>query len=174
MLYIYKRKTLLNSVIEFAEYVRFEDADFVLKYTAFALFARFVPLVLVYYVVQKNETSIIGNDKEKIKEFMMLDYRCAIAAEKERQKDVKTGQAMMKHAVFLRYAALKRYLWRLPYKEIRRILQDYQYPCKSGDALVDFTNQHTDIAAFILTILKPLFYIFVTIKKLVNNQLFTK
>lgn len=167
--YMYNRKSLRESGLRFTENVRFEDVDFVLQYTAFSKLARFYPLVLVYHVVHEEEQSYIGNNKNKIRDLLKIEYRIAVAAENEKKKDLKTGQAMMNHAIVHRYTALKRYLWRLPYKDIRIFLQDYHYPCDSGNALVNFTNRHFNMTAFILTTLKPLFYTVVTIKKLVNS-----
>lgn len=166
--YMYNRKSLKESGLRFTENVRFEDVDFVLQYTVFSKLARFIPLVLVYHVVHEEEQSYIGNNKYKIRDLLKIEYRIAVAAENEKKKDLKTGQAMMNHAIVHRYTLLKRYLWRLPYKDISTFLQDYHYPCNSGNTLVDFTNHHFNMTAFILTILKPLFYIVVTIKKLVN------
>ena len=164
--YMYQRNSILNSGLQFEEHVRFEDADFVLRFTAQAKQARFIPLVLVYHVVHKEEQSFIGNDKEKIRDLLKIEYRIAIAANQQQKEDWKTGQAMMNHAIVHRFAMLKHYLWRLRYRDVLALLYDNHYPAKTGNYLVDFSNNHIKLTAIALTLLKPLFHFAATIKKL--------
>lgn len=167
---IYNREHLLNSGILFVENIRFEDADFVIKYIARSRYVCFAPIRVFYYVLHTAQTSDIGNNKEKMDNLLKLEHRIAIAAENERQIDVKTGQTIMKHAILHRYAALKRYLWRLPYNDIKALLKENHYSIKTGDAFVDFTNRNITVTAIALSVLAPLLHIAAALKRFAKGK----
>lgn len=164
--YMYRRDSILESKILFEENVRFEDVDFVLKFLAQAKATRFIPLAIIYHVVHKEEQSYIGNDKEKIEDLLKIEHRIVIAADQQRKVDWKTGQAMMNHAIIQRISSLKRYLWRLSYRDMNEVLSNNYYPSKTYNNLVDFSNSHIRITVFILSSLKPVFFCAETIIQL--------
>lgn len=164
--YMYHRESLLLSGLHFEENVRFEDADFVIKYIAQAKHARFIPLIIIYHVIHKKEQSYIGNDFEKINDLLKIEYRIAFAANQRRQTDWNTGQAMMNHAIVQRISSLKRYLWRLSCKDMMRTLHSNHYTIKTNNRFVDFSNNHIKTTVTLLTILKPLFYVAAAIKQI--------
>lgn len=162
--YLYNKEHLVNSGVLFVENFLFEDADFTLKYITKSRLVRFVPIKVIHYVIHSAQISKIGNNKEKIGDLLYLEHRIAIAADSERRIDYKTGQAMMNHAIAHRYATLKRYLWRLPYNDIKALLKENNYSIKTGNALVDFTNRNATITAMILSVLAPLLHLAATLK----------
>lgn len=168
--YLYNKEHLMNSNISFVENIKFEDADFILRYIAKSRLVRFVPIKVIHYVIHSDQTSKIGNNKEKIGNLLNLERRIAIAADNERGIDYKTGQAMMNHAIVHRYAALRRYLWRLPYNDIKALLKEYKYPIKTGNAFVDFTNRNATIIAIVLSVLAPLLHTASVLKHLLTKK----
>lgn len=165
--YIYKRERIKKSNLFFAENVRFEDADFVLKYTVESHIARFVPVKVVYHVMHPFQTTMIGSDKGKIDDFVKMSLRIGVVAKHaESQISIKAGIAIMKHCIFANRRALLQYLWRLPCKEIVTILHDNKFPFKTGDTFVDFTNQNANFTAIVLSVLAPLFHIASVLKHL--------
>ena len=164
--YLYKRSFLLASRCFFAENVRFEDADFVLNITAKARLTRFLPIILVYHTEHLDQTSQMGKDKNRIGDFLKMNYRIANLAQDYSVENSEASLAILKHAVFMRRSALLRYLWRLSYNEIKALLYDCKYPLKTGDNFVDFSNGHIKMTAFALTLLKPFFFFYWKIKQL--------
>ena len=87
--YMYKRENIEKYNLRFEENVRFEDADFILKYLAKSNKGKYTPINLIYYVEhdEGSRSSNIGNDKSKITELLKIEWRIAIAANEEMQKD---------------------------------------------------------------------------------------
>ena len=169
--YIYKREQLLNLNLFFAENVRFEDADFVLRYTVESSKARFVPIRVVYHIMHPLQTTMIGNDSRRIEDYVKMSLRIGIVAKNvELKVSSKTATAIMKHGIFMRRRALLQFLWRLPYKEIVTILRDNKFPFKTGDTFVDFTNQNANFTAIVLLVLAPLFHIASVLKHLLVKR----
>ena len=167
--YLYHREFLHNSGCLFAENVIFEDTDFVLKITSKAKKARFLPVKLVYHTVHPAQTTHIGNNKKRIEDYYKMSYRAALTAKEVMSYDEKAGKAIANHICYICRTGMMRFLWRLPYNDIRTILQNYRYPLQTGDFFVDFTNRHTEITAFILSLLAPFLRIAAALKHLAKR-----
>lgn len=167
--YLYHRAFLINTGCLFAENVRFEDADFVLRFTAYARKARFLPFKLVYHTEHQNQTSKIGNDKNRILDFFLMNYRVGIVAQEILPQNEMAGKAIIKHVVFMRRSAIVKHLWRIPYKDIIYILKNCQFQIKTGNAVVDFTNRNVRITAIMLSIFAPFFHIVAFFKHVLHK-----
>lgn len=169
--YLYRRDHLLSTGLFFAEHARFEDTDFVLKYTARSLAIRFLPLVVYYHTAHPNQTSYIGNDPDRIRDLMRINYRKFDAAIKEKPHSLAASKAIMGHATYGFRQNLKRIVWRLPsYKDIKAILSECRYTEPTGDRLVDFCNRHVVITVCALMLMKPLLGTAVRLKRLLRRR----
>lgn len=164
--YLYRRDHLLSTGLFFAEHVRFEDSDFVLKYTARSLAIRFLPLVVYYHTIHPGQTSSVDNDPERIKDAMRIGYRVFDAAIKEKPHSPAASKAIMGHAAYMWRSCLKSYVWRLPsYKDIKAMLSECRYTEPTGDRLVDFANRHITPVALVLTAGGPFLHVAARAKK---------
>ena len=168
-LYLYKREHLLKENILFAENVRFEDADFVLKYTARSKSIRFYPLIVICHINHKEQTTQIGNDENRISDFFRMSMRTYEAAINEKLNNITAGNLIMGHAIYMRSSALKRYLWRVPTKKMISILQECRFCGNTNNTIIDITNNHIVATALLLTTIKPLLFIISHIRRIVKT-----
>lgn len=165
--YMYRREHLLSTGFFFEENVRFEDADFVLKYTAQSNAICFVPYVVYYHTIHPNQTtSNMDGDVIRLRDLFRINFRIYDAAIKERSHSVAASKAMMGHATFMRRSWLKRFGWRLSHGAAWSILQECRFTEKTGDWLVDFTNRHVRTTVLVLMLVKPALSSIVTLRKL--------
>lgn len=164
--YLYNRNTLVSTGIEFEENVRFEDTDFVLEYTAKAKKCRFIPIVVLYHVIHKEQTSTIKNNISLILDIFKMNFRVYQVAMNEKEYSETASKAIMGHAIYMRKANILKYLWRLSFKDMKKTLKQTHFSTKIGNSIVDFTNSHITFTCIILTILKPAFHIAVLLKRL--------
>lgn len=167
---LYKRSFLLQNNIKFAEKVRFEDADYVLKSVLLAKNVKYIPIPVVSYVVSGQSTTNIGSDAVKVAERMLSADRL-YALIQEYGETHKTGTDIIKgHYQFKYHSILLRNLWRLKYKTIIRLLNLYPYrlePCT--DSLIKFADNYPKIYAMcgllFAPVLKFLIYVRSEIKR---------
>lgn len=153
--YLYKRSFLIRTAILFAENVRFEDADFVLRCTVNARHARFSPIVTVYHVISPGQTTKIGNDYDRISDFLKMNNRIHALAEEEKGVNDTASEAIMRHFIYMRLTTLSRYVWRLSFRQTIKVLKDNHYHGGTDAAILDFTNAHPVITAIVFLVLKP-------------------
>lgn len=155
-LYLYRRDHLLSTGFLFVENRRFEDKDFVLKYTAYSDTIRFFPLVVYYHTIHSAQTTNnMGEDPNRIQDIVRMNYRVFNVAVNERSHSLAASRAIMGHATFSYRQYLKRYVWRLSCKDAESILAECRFTEPTGDWLVDLANRHTAATAFFLTSCKP-------------------
>ena len=167
--YLYKRDSLLKANVVFAENVRFEDTDFVLKYTARAKLARFCPIQLVNHVISSNQTSNFGNDFFRIKDCFEMSWRTWKIYTEEASHNIIAANAIMKHATFMRQSVILKYLWRVSYSDMKYILNKYRINEQTNNKIIDFSNRHIHLTSLILTTLKPVLFLLAWSKKLSNS-----
>ncbi|MDE7402179.1 MAG: glycosyltransferase family 2 protein [Muribaculaceae bacterium] len=134
--YAYSRKFIERIDLRFEEHVRFEDRDYVMRATINADKIMFVPLDLYCHHEYALQTTMIGNDKQRIHDNIYMSDRCRVIAEKERSSKPRGAEAIMNHYRYGYNAALKRYLWRLSANDIVEILGKYPPPLKSGGLMM--------------------------------------
>lgn len=123
----YKKSFLIEHNIRFAENVRFEDTDYVLKCCLLAKSVRYIPLNIVVYAHRTGSTVQIGNNFQKIKENFMTGERICETINRYHTTHVKGCDCLLNHYTFLYDSLVKRTLWRLKYKEIKEILKTYPF-----------------------------------------------
>lgn len=155
----YKRTFLLENNLLFEENVRFEDADFVMGCLLAARKVCFRPIEVVQHIIWGEATTQIGNNFSKIEELYKQSQRIKMLAEHEIKTNTASGSAVMGHHLFNEKMNMRRYLWRLPYKNICYILKTYRAHYPSGDTLVDIGNKHPAALAAVFCGLKPLLYL---------------
>ncbi len=167
--YMYRREHLLATGYFFAENVRFEDTDFVLKYTARAKAICFMPHVVVFHWVHPNQTSSnMGSDPVRLRDVFRMDYRTYAAALAERVRSEEASRAIMGQATFMRRSWLKGYAWRMRRRDALAILRECRFTEPTGDGLVDFTNRHVTLTVSLLMLMKPLLSAAVRLKRMLR------
>ena len=164
--YAYRRRFLLEHNILFAEYVRFEDVDYVMKCTLLAERITFFPLDVYSHIENEASTSFIGDDKNKIEDLLRLSVRMKEVAANFMMLDYSTAMAAMKHHVFHYHDLLLRYLWRLPYSDIIKLLGSYPPYDQSGDKLVNIASKYSYGYALFAQVLRFVMHVALWIKTL--------
>lgn len=156
-LYAFKRQFLVSNKITFAENVRFEDSDFVLKCIAKAKAIEYVPLIAVLYNIYEGQTSKISNDTHKIIELFEATERVKLLAEEELKINKEAVDVILRHHYFKYKINTLRYLWRLPVRDIFRVLKRYRphVPCR--DRLLAFCARHPVVFGCCVVAGKPFF-----------------
>lgn len=155
--YIYKRSFLIDNQIWFVENVRFEDADYVIRCTVKAKRIAFIPLVVICHVTNDNQTTLVGNDISKIIDLFRLSYRVKLLGIEEKKYDLECSNAVMGHHLFCHKYDILRYLWRVPFKKMVYILNNYKAYTPNNSILLTFSAKCPFIFALILQTMKPFF-----------------
>lgn len=153
--YIYNRKFLIDNQLKFAEHVRFEDVDFVMEVTLKARSMTFHPIYGIVHQVSESQTSFVGVDVKRICDLAFIAWRVRMVAERFLTQIPKGASAVMSHHYFMYKALLRRYLWRIPKKEILNILKTYPAEEHTSDWLTRFAIKHPQQLASIFAFLRP-------------------
>lgn len=163
--YAYKRDFLLRHKILFEENVRFEDVDYVIKSTLLADRIVFVPLETYCHIDSGENTSVVGNDKERIEDLFKISVRIKNVSLNFMTIDKSAASAAMGHHVFHYHSLLVSYLWRLSYDEIVGILIKYPPYKNSNDQLIIFASKFPIIYAITAQIVRPVLLLLLWVRK---------
>lgn len=155
-LYAYKKDFLHKHNIQFVEHKRFEDTDYVIQSTLYANKIIFTPIEIIAHIVNYGSTTTVGNDVSKITDLFCLAERMRRIAEDYMQKNRDAALAAMHHHTFNYHSLLVRYLWRLQYKQIIKLLQTYPPYPESNDKLINFAYKHPKGYAILAQIARPI------------------
>lgn len=154
--YAYKKDFLQKYKIEFLEDVLFEDTDYVIKCTLYANKMTFLSLEVMTRMVNYGSTTTIGNNQTKITDLYKLSIRMKNLAEEFIESDREASMAAMSHHVFHFHDMIVKYLWRLRYSTIVRLLEDYPPFEDSDDRLMNFVIKYPRTYAAIAQLVRPI------------------
>lgn len=163
--YAYRRDFLLSNKIQFEENVRFEDVDYVIKCTLLADRMVFVPLEVYCHIDSGENTSVVGNDIERISDLFKISVRIRNVSLNFMSINKAAALTAMGHHVFHYHSLLLSYLWRLSYDEIVEILNKYPPYENSNDHLVIFVSKFPRIYAMTAQIMRPVLLSLLWIRK---------
>lgn len=163
--YAYRRDFLLSNKIQFEENVRFEDVDYVIKCTLLADRMVFVPLEVYCHIDSGENTSVVGNDIERISDLFKISVRIRNVSLNFMSINKAAALTAMGHHVFHYHSLLLSYLWRLSYDEIVEILIKYPPYENSNDHLIIFVSKFPRIYAMTAQIMRPVLLSLLWIRK---------
>lgn len=123
--YIFNREYLLQNKLQFVENVRFEDADFVMDCIAHSKSIVYVPQIIVCHRETELQTSCMGYSIEKNEDFIKMSQRVGMLADRLKAEGNPGWEIILKQHQYMYKSSLKRNIWRLPYHNRVKILNDY-------------------------------------------------
>lgn len=169
---LYRKDFLKNNDIQFAEDVRFEDADYVLKCVLLAKKVKYLPIQTVLYYENGNSTTNIGNDKDKIKERILSADRLWDIITQFQCQHPKGSNVIRGHYRFKYHAILLRNVWRLDYKSILELLKAHPYREDTcDDRLINLAMEHPHAYAGMAMISGPILKLLLGIRNKLNKIL---
>jgi glycosyltransferase involved in cell wall biosynthesis len=153
--YIYNRRFLLDNHLAFTEHVRFEDVDFVMKVTLAAKRMSFRPIHNVIHTVYDMQTSFVGSDVERVRDLANIAWRVRKVSEQFQNQCPQGAKAVMNHHYFMYQSFIRRYLWRIPSKDILHILNTYPAEEHTTDWLTKLSIHHPKLLAYSFAGLRP-------------------
>lgn len=155
--YLYKTKFLTGNGYKFEEQVRFEDKDFVMRCTANARQMIFLTHTAIVHTVSDYEQSAIGDDKNKITDLFKITYRTGKVAYEEYQKgNTRGGDAIMGHHDFSYLSNIKKFLWRLPYSDLKQVITTYPpFLHDKSSGILKFSVRYPSLMSRLLCMSSP-------------------
>ena len=144
--YIIRNRFLKQHEIKFCENVFFEDFDFCLHCIARAERIAYTDFATITYSIRENQITKINSSAIKINEYFFSAKR---AHELSRQFQDSRGEIIYNHAVFRYSIIVKRYLWRLKYSDIVRMLNEYNPHIRFKSAFTNFAFAYPKTYAFL-------------------------
>lgn len=140
------------------ENVRFEDVDYIMLSLSKANKVEYLPITTVIHAVWEGQTSMVGNDFERINDLFKISCRVADVALETAKEDVSAGVAIMHHHHFMHTKDTQRYLWRLKYREQKEILKLNKPKSIDGKLplLLKMERSMPTFMAVLLTLARPL------------------
>lgn len=166
--YIYSREYLIKKGLFFEEGVRWEDLDFVMRAILNASKMSFVPIEMYHYLLTGQNTSIMGNDKARIEDWMKMSLRVKKVAEQFSPIHKEASMVVMNHHIHHYAVTLKTILWRLSYTEILTLLRNYPPYAGSSCKLVNLTLNNPYIYAIFASLLRPLLLFILWVRDLLR------
>jgi len=163
-----KKRFLAESQINFAEKVRFEDTDYMLKAFLLAKTVAYRPINVVCHMVNPQSTVHIGNDVQKIRErFMTSDRISRTIADFSISHPIGT-RALNNHNAFRYDSLIKRSLWRLCYADILSIIKAYPFKGDNPTSLIKWTMKYPKCYAILAQIARPVLLTAVRLRNLLK------
>ncbi len=155
--YIYSRVFLLENNLFFEENVRWEDLDYVMKAILSAKRMSFLPIETYHYMLDGNNTSFMGADVGKVRDWFSMSIRVRNVAEDFMNINKHAAMVVMNHHIHHYSSALKKILWRLTFLDILYILENYKPYDKSNDKLIELVMKYPRLYAAWAQVLRPCF-----------------
>lgn len=152
----FKKEYLISNDIRFAEGVRFEDTDYMLKSILLASTVVYRPIEVVCHTINPTSTVHIGNDVQKIAERFMTSTRLYAVIAQYSDSHPTGVTALKGHYNFRQASLLKTTLWRLKYSDILSILNKYPYQGGVSTGLLGLATKHPKLYALISQIIRPI------------------
>lgn len=149
------KKFIVKHDLRFAEGVRFEDTDYMLKSYLLADSVVYRPITAVCHVVNPNSTVFIGNDYQKITETMMSPWRLKKTIDMFGDSHRHGVEVLRNHYVFQYNNLVAKTLWRLPADKIVNLLRRFPFQLKT-DCLARKASDHPYVYAVMAQLAKPL------------------
>lgn len=165
----FKKEFLVNNEIRFAEGVRFEDTDYMLKSILLASTVIYRPIEVVCHTINPTSTVHIGNDVQKIAERFMTSSRLYAVISQYSDSHPTGVSALKGHYNFRQESLLKTTLWRLKYSDILLILNKFPYQGDSSTGLLGWTTKHPKLYACISQIIRPILLGCIKLRNFVLN-----
>lgn len=163
---LYNHEFLKKNKIEYADHVRFEDVDDVLKSILLANSIKYAPIPVLYHVVSGNSTTNIGNDKEKIDERLQCADRIYNVIEELKNTHARGVDVVKGHYKYMYHAIMLRNVWRLDYNSIIELLKAHPYyEAECNDKLINLTQNHPHVYAGLSAIFGPIMKLLLKIHK---------
>jgi glycosyltransferase involved in cell wall biosynthesis len=154
--YIYRREFLLENNLHFEEKVRFEDADLSMAVTLSAQKMAFRNIYNIVHYEHECQTSIIGNDYSRIKDFMHMAWRIKNVALSFQKNKPQGATIVLGHHYFMYAKNIERFLWRLPAMDIYDIITTYPAEEHAPDRLTRLSVKHPRLTSRLLAAARPL------------------
>lgn len=170
--YLYRKDFLLEHQLRFAEHVRFEDADFVIRCISYAQSIYYLPVSLVHYTVNVDSTTNIGEDTaDKLAQMFMHDGRIYEEYLRITTLDPEAGKVIKGHALFAYRIGSYRFIW-LKYRDICQLAHQYfqgKFTWEDG-AYLGFVSKFPTLFAMLVSCAAPLSRLWVRYKKYKSLQ----
>ena len=154
--YIYSRTFLSDNKLFFEENVRWEDLDYVMNAILSARRMSFLPIETYHYILDGNNTSFMGSDIGKVRDWFRMSIRVKNVAEDYMNINKNAAMIVMNHHVYHYSSALKTVLWRLTFRDILYILENYKPYDKSKDVLINWVMRFPRLYATIAQVMRPI------------------
>jgi hypothetical protein len=115
----------------------------------------FRPIHNVVQLISKSQTTFVGSDVNRIRDLFHMAWRVRNVAERFISRCPQGAKAVMAHHYFMWQSFSRRYLWRIPKKEILNILKTYPAEEHTSDWLTRFAIKHPQLLASIFAFLRP-------------------
>lgn len=162
--YAYKRRFLMKNQIRFVENVRFEDVDYVMRCTLLANKMVFLPINTYCHIDSGTNTSFVRNDRNLIEDLCKISIRMKNVAYDFIPVDKDAAMVAMNHHTYHYHDLLVRYLWRLRYNDIVRLLTKYSPYEKTGDRLISFSQKSPQLYAVLAQVARPFRYVVIWVR----------
>jgi glycosyltransferase involved in cell wall biosynthesis len=166
--YIYNRRFLLDNHLAFTEHVRFEDVDFVMRVTLTARSITFRSIHCVVQSISNLQTTFVGSDINRIRDLFHMAWRVRKVSEQFQNQCPQGAKAVMNHHYFMYQSFIRRYLWRIPSKDILHILNTYPAEEHTTDWLTQLSINHPKIFAYTLSAFRPILNVLWRIKQILK------
>ena len=171
---LFKRKCFYSDNLWFVENHFFEDGDFVLKYLLYAKKVLYVPIDMYFYVRHIGQTTDIGNNIKKITDLFLLYHRIAKIGIEFKDNNKRITNHLLGTANAARIVYMKKYMWKIPFRERLSLLRELSIPYKQANLFKDFTINHPLVTCISLSFLnQPILDALVKIKKIVKVSTFS-
>lgn len=165
--YAINRDFLIKNNIKFAENVLFEDVDFSLSLISNAKSIMYLHKQILTHVIRKGQITQVGKNLNKIEDLFKCAQRTENLASSFKNEPL-TSSIIQNHAIYQYKIMLKRYVWRLNYKDIKTIIKKNKPRNKLNLAFYDFMYKNPSIFLTISIILKILVPYLLKMKKLLK------
>jgi len=165
---VFKKTFLMDNRIKFAEKVRFEDTDYMLKAFLLAKTVEYLPINVVCHNINLQSTVHIGNDSQKIRECFMTSGRISQTIAEYAYAHPVGTKVVDRHNIFLYSSLIKRTLWRLSYADILSIIKAHPFKGANPTPFVAVTMKFPKVYAILSQIVRPLLLIVVKLRNLLK------
>lgn len=165
----FKKDFLLYNNIKFADGVRFEDTDYMLKSILLAESVIYKPIIVVCHTINPYSTVHFGKDIKKISERCMTINRIYDIVTLYADKYPEGTKAIKGHYNYCQNAILKTTLWRLNYRDILSILGKYPYQGDITTGLIGLTSRHPKLYALISQVFRPLIIAGIKLRNIIRK-----
>lgn len=163
--YCYRREFLLENNLTFAENVRFEDVDYVMKATMLANYIQFDPTIKIDRSLTPNQTTFIGSDLVRITDLIKMFYRVRLIGESYLETHPKCANLIIEHHRYANNSFIKRFYWRLKPKDFLNLIKTYPVKTPSKFKLLNIIMKYPRLFTYSATIFRPFLF---GMRKMIN------